>query len=518
MTSALTKLPASGPARETLREKGQFWTPDWVAEAMVGYLLAGGCGEVFDPAVGMGAFFRAAKSLERETGKTIVLSGTEIDPHALELASQNGLSQNDLANVEITDFVLYPPKGSFRGIVGNPPYIRHHRLSSEVKTELRAFGFRLVGKELDGRAGYHIYFLLRALQLLVKGGRLAFIVPADTCEGVFSSTLWEWITKNYRLEAVVTFASEASPFPEVDTNPIIFMIKNAKPKDAFPWARCIKAETEELKKWVLSGFRAERLDDLQIYERRLVEGLTTGLSRSPLAKESDGPTLSMFAAVLRGIATGANEFFFLTTRQAKILRIPGEFLVPAIGRTRDVMGEELTSETMHTLAVKGRPTVLFSPDGRPIEDFPPPVRKYLKRGEAMRLFERPLLATRRPWYKMEIRRVPPILFAYLGRRNARFIRNLAGVTPLTCLLCVYPHKEDPAYLDKLWQVLRHPETTANLSLVGKSYGSGAIKVEPRALERLVLPAKVVEEIGLQPPFKTERCQEPQSVPQQLSLL
>ena len=40
-------------------------------------------------------------------------------------------------------------------------------------------------------------------------------------------------------------------------------------------------------------------------------------------------------------------------------------------------------------------------------------------------------------------------------------------------------------------LLKHP-----LRLVGKSYGGGAIKVEPRALERLPLPPDVVAEVGL----------------------
>ena len=58
------KLPASGPKREALRQKGQFWTPDWVAQAMVAYCVAGGGDSIFDPAVGAGAFFRAAETLE----------------------------------------------------------------------------------------------------------------------------------------------------------------------------------------------------------------------------------------------------------------------------------------------------------------------------------------------------------------------------------------------------------------------------------------------------------------------
>jgi hypothetical protein len=48
----------------------------------------------------------------------------------------------------------------------------------------------------------------------------------------------------------------------------------------------------------------------------------------------------------------------------------------------------------------------------------------------------------------------------------------------------------------LWLALEHPATIANLALVGKSYGSGAIKVEPRALERLPIPQIAKDEAGL----------------------
>jgi hypothetical protein len=51
-------------------------------------------------------------------------------------------------------------------------------------------------------------------------------------------------------------------------------------------------------------------------------------------------------------------------------------------------------------------------------------------------------------------------------------------------------------VERLWRVLSHPETVANLAKVGKSYGGGAIKVEPRALERLPLPDRLVRSEGL----------------------
>jgi hypothetical protein len=190
---------------------------------------------------------------------------------------------------------------------------------------------------------------------------------------------------------------------------------------------------------------------------------------------------------MRGIATGANEFFFLTESKAAEFGIPGEFLLPAVGRTRDVTGERIDATTMQRLRRRGRPTLLLSLNGRPASEFPAAVQKYIARGESMGIHRRTLIALRRPWYKMEVRAIPPVLFAYLGRRNARFIHNEAGVVPLTGFLCVYPKQSDSAFLATLWGALSRPDTIANLALIGKSYGSGAIKVEPRALERLPIP-------------------------------
>jgi hypothetical protein len=489
-------LPRAGPRREALRERGQFWTPDWVAEAMVTYAVAGGAETLFDPAVGAGAFFRAAKVISRERNLALKLSGVETDPNVLSQAEASGLSEADLAGVEIADFVSRPDEGRYSAVVANPPYIRHHRLRPDLKSRLRVFAKNLIGERLDGRAGLHVYFLLRALQLLERDGRLAFIIPADSCEGVFAPLLWRWITTNYRLDAIVTFTREASPFPNVDTNPVIALIRNRAPQSVFWWAQCRRAETDTLKHWIRAGFGNLHSDDLFVCNREVKEGIKTGLSRAPVLRSANGPVLGDFAHVLRGIATGANDFFFLTRSQAEEYEIDPEFLLRAVGRTRDVPGEEVTELTLNGLDARGRPTLLFAPDGRAVELFPPAVRRYISKGERMGLSRKALISQRRPWYKMETRRVPPMLFAYLGRRNGRFIRNRAGCLPLTGFLCVYPKSEEPDFIEGLWQALNHPETLANLNLVGKSYGNGAIKVEPRALERLPLPARVIARLKL----------------------
>lgn len=418
-----------------------------------------------------------------------------IDPKVLDQGTQSGLLQCDLAEVEIRDFVLNPPEERFPAIVANPPYIRHHRINAATKGALQLLAKRLVGKPLDGRTGYHVFFLIRALDRLAENGRLAFIMPADTCEGVFARTLWNWILAKYRLDAVINFSHEATPFPNVDTNAMIFMISADHPRDKFAWCQCSEPGSDALRTFVELGFPLQASGPIHSIQRQTSEAFETGLSRSP-RPQHDGPVLGDFAYSMRGIATGDNGFFFMTKKDALTRGLPLDLMVRAVGRTRDIQSSELTDEQLEILDRENRPTYLLSLDARPLTALPREVQQYLNHGEESSVSERPLIKQRRPWYKMESRQVPPFLFAYLGRRNARLIRNLTHAVPLTGFLCVYPRKTSSDYVEKLWSLLNHQDTISNLALVAKSYGSGAIKVEPRALERVPISNAALRESGL----------------------
>lgn len=83
---------------------------------------------------------------------------------------------------------------------------------------------------------------------------------------------------------------------------------------------------------------------------------------------------------------------------------------------------------------------------------------------------------------MEQREVPPILFAYLGRRNTRFILNEAGILPLTGFLCVYHVKFQSALIDigraegcSVWV----PPNDRGLSYQGKAFSARTVDRLPR---------------------------------------
>jgi len=489
-------LPTVWADREILRNKGQFWTPSWVAEAMTAY-VSDDTDLIFDPATGRGAFFEALLKLSKSN---ISFFGTDTDSDVLS----DEIYKHEKAFVEERDFIKNPPNRKFKSIIANPPYIRHHRIDEDTKSFLKKLSASITGKAIDGRAGYHIYFLIQALNRLEKNGKLAFIMPADTCEGKFAKNLWQWISESFCIECVITFDEKATPFPNVDTNAIIFLIKNSRPKNTLFWVKTNESYSIDLFDFISSDFQQHNFETLEITNRNLEEAITTGLSRPPQNNNGFKFHLNDFANVMRGIATGSNEFFFLTSEQVKELEIPREFFKRAIGRTKDVTESILTAKDIENLDKNNRPTLLFSTNGH--KTFPESVSNYLKYGENLGLPDRSLIKQRNPWYKMEERKVPPLLFAYLGRRNTRFIKNEANVLPLTGFLCVYPIYDDKEYVENLWQALNHPDTLENLRLVGKSYGSGAIKVEPSNLNKLPIPEHIVQQFNIKRPYKTPEGQ------------
>lgn len=483
--------------REIKRKKGQFWTPEWIALAMAEYVLYNQPDVVFEPGVGAGAFFSAIKKRCVVVDANPKLMGCELYPEVLEEAKENGLSDEDLDKVVIGDFITLNFEGGFPAIISNPPYIRHHLLGKEYKEILSKLTKEITGLSLDKRAGFHIYFLIKSLSLLEEGGRLSFIVPADTVEGVFSEKLWKWISCNFKIHSVIIFDG-VTPFPGVDTNPIILNIEKTKPEKMIIWVRCLKEKTKDLLTGMSQSFDLTKgqWNDLDINKRELKEILKVGLSRSKI-NLGEHVKLIDFAKVIRGIATGANDFFFLTKNDIEMLGIPLQFFVRAIGRTRDVPDKTITYDLLNELDEKGRPTYLLSLDDGPTVKFPISLQDYLMEGVERGLPDRALLQTRKKWYKMETReRAPEFFFAYTGRRSTRFIRNYTDSVPLSGFLCVYPKISDEAFIDSLAKALADPRTRSYLKLVGKSYGGGAIKVEPRNLEKLPITRKVASASGL----------------------
>ena len=482
------------PNVSDIRTKGQVWTPRWVADAMAVYLGSRSSNSILDPAVGPGVLLVAAKN-EAKSLTTVI--GYEIDPAVLsENSTANNFAESDFTDLRLKDFILDRSKIEVDAVIANPPYLRHHKIPWEVKNRCQEIVQETLGIRIDARAGLHIYFLVKALSHLNEGGRLSFLVPADTFEGVFSKPLWLAIAKKYRVEGILTFDPKATAFPGVDTNASIIFIEKSKPTGEFNWLRWLGEDPSKLAEAVRFGLANQNAKSepfgLHATQMALETAIETGFTRLHTSEPLDGVPLNEFATMMRGVASGSNEFFLMTKARLRELGLSEDDFVRTVPRVRDATTSTISLEFLNQLDASGRPTYLLSVDQD--TEIKGALKKYLELGVNQQINMGALVSTRKNWYFMEKRRPVPILFAYLGRRNNRFIDAQTDITPLTGFLCVYPRPEVDK--QKLLKALNHPSSIQELSRIGKSYGDGAVKVEPGGLRKMVIPLEALTESGL----------------------
>ncbi len=173
-------------APEIRREYGATYTPLPVVNAMVAWVKATRQkpDRIIEPGVGSARFLlRAAKEFPSAS-----LLGVEADPISAIIARANLATVGAFPRAEIVlgDFrkLAIPPIGGRTLYIGNPPYVRHHRLEPDGKKWLSDHA-RALGFKASQLAGLHVHFFL-ATALKAQ--------PDDF--GIFITSA-EWLDVNY---------------------------------------------------------------------------------------------------------------------------------------------------------------------------------------------------------------------------------------------------------------------------------------------------------------------------------
>jgi hypothetical protein len=291
-------------------------------------------------------------------------------------------------------------------------------------------------------------------------------------------------------------SSEVSAFPGVDTNAVIISISNSKPTSEMIWAKWEGSRPLDFSKAVDFAFNGKMVSagnlGLKCSLVPIEEAISRGFTRSQSGERVQGVPFVDIAKAVRGIATGDNDFFVFTKKRIETFGLREENFVRTIMRVRDLPSSGLNNNDLEILDQNDRPTYLLSLDANTV--LYPKLQEYIQSGETSGLNKKALVSARKSWYFMEKREPVPILFAYLGRRNVRFTKVDVPIQPLTGFLCVYPQNKLTA--EALVVALNHPSTINELSKVGKSYGDGAIKVEPGGLRKLIVPWEAIDAAGI----------------------
>jgi adenine-specific DNA-methyltransferase len=274
--------------------------------------------EVFDPAVGLGVFFRAARDIR----PNVVLGGSEIDPVVLRHFRNSELPAHG-SSVTNTDY-LSAWGQKHQAIVCNPPYMRFQNFinRSEVSAQFES--------ELDVRlSGYTnaaSAFLLKSLAELNQQGRLAYIMPLEFLNAGYGTLVKTRLIEGGKLKALIRLEAEREIFPDAITSIGIVLVANDEIKD--PVRFYTVASVAGLEGLLLSEPKASvPLSDLCPSEK----WLKYFESQPDFVDHENLVSIREYGNFSRGIATGANEFFRLIRRICGWIEARGGRLVGGRG-------------------------------------------------------------------------------------------------------------------------------------------------------------------------------------------
>ncbi|MCP4168096.1 MAG: XamI family restriction endonuclease [Chloroflexi bacterium] len=473
---------------------GQFSTPIALARDIVKYAFSisvSGQEILFlEPALGTGVFFNALES-HPLMGRINHATGVEVDSeYASAAASLWPRQPYEVINADFADFSKASDRReSYNLLCTNPPYVRHHHLSSKLKQELRQRVERELQLKPSGLSGLYVYFILLSHALLQSGGVASWLIPSEFLSVNYGRVLREYVLHHVTLKRIHQFDPTDVQFDDaLVSSSIISYVKQAPTgpyEFEFSYGGIISEPTkiQTISSETLSSFNKWSYDGMG----------------SRYDHERNGVRLGDIFDIKRGIATGSNGFFIIDQDIINEYNIPNRFLKPILPSPRYI------SEPVIRADARGFPKIPrarylldcnMSPDS--LRTQYPDLWRYFELGESKGVPDGYLCANRKIWYLQEQRQPAMYMATYMVRSREksanpfRFFLNLSQAIAANVFLLLYPKPVVIASIDgcedrrlALLDIL-NGLTRGHVVRAGRTYGGGLHKLEPKELADLRL--------------------------------
>ena len=186
------------------------------------------------------------------------------------------------------------------------------------------------------------------------------------------------------------------------------------------------------------------------------------------------------------MVSGNNRYFALTARRVSELQLEAQDLLRlSPPGSRHLRGLSLTRSALTELSRNGSATWLFRPSSEPSQA----ARAYIAAGEAADVHQAYKCRIRDPWWRVPL--VPPadLLLTYMNADTPRLCTNRAQAHHLNSVHGIYLN----APLRRLGMGLLPVAALNSMTLlaaetVGRAYGGGMLKLEPKEADHLLVPS------------------------------
>lgn len=467
---------------EHRKKFAQFFTPFPIADLMAKWILGNkNLKTVLEPAFGLGVFSRAILHYN----ENVEIKGFEVDETIFESAKQY-FEETENVNIHLQDYMYNDWKNKYDGIICNPPYFKFHdydnkNILKEIETNLKC--------KLNGFTNLYTLFLLKSIYQLNPNGRCAYIIPSEFLNSDYGKLVKTYLIKSKTLRHIIVIDFEESVFDDALTTASIILCANDNLTDRVQFSNI--QSLQELSK--LDDIITQYPKNLETEQR----GAAQTYNFSELNPEIKWKAyyqkqnsirfknlvpFSTYAKVVRGIATGSNEYFTFNLSKAKEYSINEQNLLPCICSAKDAKSSFFTRQDFEELKNSDKSVFLFNAQNSTEES----IKKYIQKGEQEEINKRFLTASRTPWYSLENRKPAPIWVSVFNRTGLRFIRNEANISNLTSYHCIYPKQTSlfsEINIDLLFAYLLTDTAKQIFEDNSRQYGNGLQKFEPNDLNK-----------------------------------
>lgn len=461
----------AGPHRRTL---GTYFTPQATVDWMLGEWTTkeGTPRSVVDVGAGVGVFTASAAACWAAATVTAV----DVNPVTLGvLAAQCMVTGAAVGRVRavLDDYTAWDEHGSLPEpclILGNPPYTRLQLLPMRDRK-------RLLNEVPDcgARAGLSTWILAATVKRLRDRDGILFLLPRPWIDAEYGRAVRERLWRESHRRVELTELS-GGLFGEARVDAVTLLVG---PKKKQPQPFVLRAGRDG--------------PEMTVFERR---GDAPAFVLDPRAdamanarRSARGVTLDSLAAVRRGTATGANEYFTLSDATVKAWSLSRSALRPVVRRLRDFSRDRVTTSDLARLDEDTK-RWLFLATAKHVKKHAS-VRAYVRHGERTGVSKRFLCRVRVPaWYDLHRDKTfPDVIVSAMSNGRFRFIENAARAAITNNLFGLTWKRGVPGSTKtEVLRWLRSADGQAALRAACRVHAGGLRKLEPRALGAVFIPA------------------------------
>lgn len=466
------------------KARGAFFTPAEISRYLADWAIRSTEDVILEPSCGEASFLLAAGKRLVDLGACPLiwssqLHGVEIHPASATTAQALMRHAGFDAAVTVSDFFEFDTRQKFDAIVGNPPFVRYQQFSGSARAKSLEAALAQ-GVRLSGLASSWAAFVLKASQHLTDDGRLALVLPAELLSVGYAAEVRRFLLRRFSRVRLIMF--ERRVFPEVLEEVVLLLAEGRGDANCFEVYQTRDANS--LKAVELADWTEHAPAEGEKWTPALVAQSAFATYRSVSSRYFE--ELGNWGRTYLGAVTGNNKFFSLSAADVRKHGLAESDVVDiSPPGSRHMRGFQFTSAGWQEMYREGARTLLFYPEGAPSAA----ALRYIQHGERAKVCDAYKCRVRSPWWRVPLVEQPDLFLTYMNHDRPRLVTNAAGAQILNSIYGVrLVNGRRGIGRDLLPIACLNSVTLLGAEIVGRAYGGGLLKMEPREADLMPVPS------------------------------